>query len=292
MLKVFANDVDVWCISLADRADRYDAAVAEFTRIGLAPTFYRPSRDIRGGVIGCSESHRHCILSSRSRGNHALVFEDDVSFNENFVDRFIDEVNAFLVNDDVWDIFRLGTIVTYYTKSYNSSIWGCKSHSSHALIYNKNMPLNFIQNQQKSIDQVIFDSDLREFTHVKQMCTQRPVASDISWGDNTLQCIMEHPNVFEPLQNINNTWLFTIKHVPRLIQQYTGPWYLMSCVGKAISNVHTLVDYLCIPRLSRESPPQAESQAIPEEIPENIQNVPTVPVTVVFPELPGDAEPK
>jgi GR25 family glycosyltransferase involved in LPS biosynthesis len=231
------DNTEIWCICLESRDDRYKLAVNEFKKHNLTVKFHRPKKN-SNAIVGCYLSHLFCFQESKKNNKHALVFEDDVKFNYSINSDLLKAINKFISTDKHWDILRLGTIITYLQKKYNNYIWQCKSHSSHAVLYNKNIKLPPIIHY--SIDQFLFNSHLIEYTIIPNLCIQRASLSDIDWGDNMMQSILENKYIFEHVQNINNIQLTCLKNMPIWVQQYCGLWYLLSKIGNVLQSVKSM----------------------------------------------------
>lgn len=73
----------IYCISLAERADRQVSAKAQFERVGLGDkvNFHRVQRHPTDCEQGIFVSHKACLRMGLDAGaRHILVFEDDVVF--------------------------------------------------------------------------------------------------------------------------------------------------------------------------------------------------------------------
>jgi GR25 family glycosyltransferase involved in LPS biosynthesis len=125
----------VRCISLQERHDRYALASDRLARAGAPAHFLRPSRDPRGGVYGCFDSHVRCLVDyaeeRRAAGVNAnaktpralFVLEDDAEFAEGYeaalkaVTHFIDTVPP-----DSYDLIFLTAKARVVMKSMGNGI--------------------------------------------------------------------------------------------------------------------------------------------------------------------------
>lgn len=57
--------IPVYCINLEHRKDRYKQSLAEFEYVGLKPKYLHPTKDSRGGRVGCWLSHKQIIHAAR-----------------------------------------------------------------------------------------------------------------------------------------------------------------------------------------------------------------------------------
>jgi hypothetical protein len=117
------NTCDVWCISLKEREDRYIASRMQFKKIGLLDQvrYIRPTRDARGGSFGCWDSHKECLEKSSKRCMNALIFEDDVAFENNWFDMYKIIKNVYTSGN--WDLLRLGCLIRSLSKQVSPSVW-------------------------------------------------------------------------------------------------------------------------------------------------------------------------
>lgn len=112
------DDLNVFCISLDRRGDRWPALADRLKQFGLnaeriealdgralAAAQGRVSSGLSPGELGCLASHRRAIEAAQRRGlSRVLVLEDDVCFHRRFAERLA-EVAAF---PDNWDLLYLG----------------------------------------------------------------------------------------------------------------------------------------------------------------------------------------
>ena len=244
-------NIQVWCICLKERDDRYDRAQKEFEHVNLSKhvNFHRPQRH-KNGVIGCMLSHKYCAEMSLISGKHALVLEDDVIFTTDWLEK-LEHIKYFLQNEPKWDILRLGTIISSLISESKSTskIWLCKSYSSHAMIYNKKsiksiFPENLILDQH--IDDYLHDENILDYSLVSYMCYQKSgLGSDINWfGLNFIQSVMESKYIFEPLQKYNNIHAWYIRWMPCYIQDKITLWSFLTNLGFLSNKVCKFTNFI------------------------------------------------
>jgi GR25 family glycosyltransferase involved in LPS biosynthesis len=242
-------DIQVWCICLKERNDRFVRVQKEFKDINLIKyvNFHRPPRH-ENGVIGCMLSHKHCAEMALACGKHALVFEDDVTFTPDWLEK-IEHIKDFLKSELRWNILRLGTIISSLISESKSTskIWLCKSYSSHAVIYNINV-IKFIFPDNLFLDQHIDDylhddENILDYSLVNYMCYQKSgLGSDINWfGLNFIQSVMESKYIFEPLQKYNNIHAWYIRWLPCCIQDKVTMWALLTNLGFLSNKICSIV---------------------------------------------------
>ena len=225
------NDIEIWCISLKCRNDRYVKVCREFKKVNLLEKvkFYRPDLDPESGIKGCYRSHVYCIKKSFMNNKKALVFEDDVSFKKDWKKK-LSYINEFLNTSKKWDILRLGgVLISLHSESIQPNIWLCKTLNTEALIYNNKESLLKILDIDinKAIDNFIHDNnDILNFSLLDSMCYQRPESTNIQWNDDLLnsmiQQIIEHKLIFVHLQKLNNFHVRCMKWLPIGVQEFFG----------------------------------------------------------------------
>lgn len=114
----------IYCISLVERPDRRQAALAQFSRVGLDERveFVIVPRHPSDCEQGIYESHLLCMTKGLQSGaEHILIFEDDIEF-----DRFSPEVLRgcidFLAQDPDWHMLFLGCMVKGSRRTSNPSV--------------------------------------------------------------------------------------------------------------------------------------------------------------------------
>ena len=222
------NNIDVWCICLKERDDRYKYITNEFAKIGLLKyvTFYRPEKCKDGGRIGCFNSHKYCMIQSLNNNKHALVFEDDIIFENNWLKK-TNYIKKFLYSNIQWDILKLGSVINYITHSTNiSNIYKCKSLALHAIIYNSSFIQNCINDElftpelyKLHIDEYFLYSNANEYNIINSICYQNNLASDNQWDDNFIFQKIWQSKYTVILQKIQNTQKRICRFLPIYIQK-------------------------------------------------------------------------
>jgi GR25 family glycosyltransferase involved in LPS biosynthesis len=229
-------NIDVWCICLKERDDRFDYIKGVFDNVGLRNVcFYRPSRNL-DGAVGCMTSHKYCAEESSKNNRHALVFEDDTMFTDDYKTK-IQYIVKFLKDVSEWDVIRLGSAITsVHEPSLVSAIWKCNCYNTHAIIYNYNSvdnifkPSNFVKNSH--IDDYLHDANYNDFSLLDPMCYQKGMGTDINWFNNKLvQNIMQSEIVFDRLQRYNNVEMRYIRFLPICIQEKLSLWSICINIG-------------------------------------------------------------
>ncbi|MTW22029.1 glycosyltransferase [Allochromatium palmeri] len=102
----------IYCITLASRPDRMQAAKEQFARVDLEERieFVVVARDEEDPVRGIFSSHQRCLSQALAAGaQHILIFEDDVFFRQHNPER-LREACRFLEDIGTWDGFALGCL--------------------------------------------------------------------------------------------------------------------------------------------------------------------------------------
>ena len=142
--RTFSNYWDyfdkVYCISLAERPDRQEAAKTQFSRVGLADKveFLIVNRHPRNCEQGIYESHLACINKGiRAGGEHIVIFEDDILFDR-FSSAGLKHCIEFLRQHAGWNALFFGCLVSGSQKTWNGWIRKVKYRSlSHAYVLNR-----------------------------------------------------------------------------------------------------------------------------------------------------------
>ena len=110
---IFGYFEKAYCLNLPERTDRRLHTAEQFERIGLkGVSFIDAVKPFDQGVFrtpgthGCALSHRHLFrMAKTEKLENILIFEDDVVFSEDFLQRIgpiVDELKK-----RTWDIFYL-----------------------------------------------------------------------------------------------------------------------------------------------------------------------------------------
>ena len=231
-------NIDVWCICLIERDDRFKYINEEFKKVGLNNVkFHRPLRN-NDGAVGCLLSHKYCAEESKKLNTHALVFEDDAMFTDDFASK-IPCIIEFLSSKQKWDVIRLGSAITSLHKpsDITDKIWKCSCYNNHAVIYNTYAiddifnSTNFIKNPH--IDDYLHDNEYLDFSLIDVMCYQKSnMGTDINWFNNTIiQNIMQNEKIFSRLQRFNNIEMYYARFLPISIQEKISLWSIFVNIG-------------------------------------------------------------
>ena len=224
--------IDVYCICLIDRNDKFIKVSDEFDKVGLLPMvkFHRPVKNKNTG-LGCFLSHKFCMQNSN---NNVLVFEDDVKFTNDWQEKLL-HIKAFLENEPNYNILRLGCFLTSIHESPDNTDKVClsKSYMTHALIYSTEYKNKLLKNPtfdgQIQIDDYLHDESCKDFALVNPICYQRIInnTSDNVWQSTRVQLIMQRPYIYENIQWLANIYISGIRCLPVHIQEKVNLWYLM-----------------------------------------------------------------
>lgn len=123
------------CISLKDQQKRQDQTLEECQKINLPIKFFLADRHPINGVIGCLESHIHCIKYAKEHNlENIFIIEDDIQFD-------IDALNN-IENIDVpkdFDMLYLGYHVNRGYRYSKNLIKLTSALTTHGYILNKKM---------------------------------------------------------------------------------------------------------------------------------------------------------
>ena len=103
----------IYCISLAEREDRRQAAAASFSQVGLTGKveFVIVKRHPFNVEQGMYESHMTCLRKGLEVGaERIVVFEDDIVFDRFDAERFKQSLQ-FLVEHPDWKVLLLGALI-------------------------------------------------------------------------------------------------------------------------------------------------------------------------------------
>lgn len=226
---------NVWCISLANRDDRYDVVWKEFERIKIndVVNYYRPEKDIRGGRYGCWLSHLECYkkILENSNSKFGIIFEDDACFESNWKEG-LEKINIFMDSNTEWDIIWLGNLVTSYISESNiEEIWKCKSYNTHGYIISRDYINKLIntekfhpENYPNGLDDYFHENTDNFYCMLDQICYQNNMSSDNQWFQyNLLQNIFQGKYTWKLSQKISNKIAKYLRFLPISIQEIMNP---------------------------------------------------------------------
>jgi GR25 family glycosyltransferase involved in LPS biosynthesis len=112
MEQVYKLVDQIYCINLISRDDRYVNMKKFEVEEGIKINYFRPEKDICGGMIGCFKSHIHIISEAYRLGySQVLIFEDDIiktpaysngTINFNSIAKFIKENKSWEIIQFSW----------------------------------------------------------------------------------------------------------------------------------------------------------------------------------------------
>jgi hypothetical protein len=228
------NNIEIWCICLKERDDRYHSIINEFKKINILNyvQFYRPNKCKDGGRIGCFNSHKHCMLQTLNNNKHALIFEDDIIFSEDWV-KNIQLFKKFLNSCIKWDIFKFGNTLNCVIQNSNiNNIYKCKSTSTCAILYNKSYIQKCINNiifnpysYKLHIDQFFLYDNINEYGFIPSICYQKYCISNNQWDD--CMCVQKiwQSKYTLLIQKYHNKQKYLCRFLPICIQIYIDVIY-------------------------------------------------------------------
>ena len=175
------RDFEIYCINLNERPDRWEESQFEFEKIGLFPLRF-PARKHDNPVTGCSLSHFMVLYECQLKGRHAMIFEDDVHFINNY-----EQINKYLNTAPEWDMLYFGANICGQIIGIDER-WGKLSHAQSTHSYCVN--INFIDKVLEKIEHswgkpldLIYTEDIIPYNNcyitIPMLAIQRPSYSDI-----------------------------------------------------------------------------------------------------------------
>jgi len=110
MEQVYKLVDQIYCINLISRPDRYARMRAFELEEKIKINFYRPKKDISGGIIGCFKSHINVISQAYNAGyNQVLILEDDIIKTPAYSNGMVDfnSVSKFIKENKSWEFIQL-----------------------------------------------------------------------------------------------------------------------------------------------------------------------------------------
>lgn len=105
----------IYCISVVERSDRRQEAMAQFAGVGLARKVefvIVPKDPPESCARGIYDTHMRCMQQALAAGaEHILIFEDDIVF-ERYAPEILRDCTAFLAAQRQWHILFLGCMVS------------------------------------------------------------------------------------------------------------------------------------------------------------------------------------
>lgn len=109
MEQVYKLVDQIYCINLISRPDRYASMKSFEAEENIKINFFRPQRDICGGMVGCFKSHLHVITQAYNLGySQILVFEDDIIKTPAYSNGTINfnSIAKFMKENKSWEIIQ------------------------------------------------------------------------------------------------------------------------------------------------------------------------------------------
>ncbi|OQX17785.1 MAG: hypothetical protein BWK76_09525 [Desulfobulbaceae bacterium A2] len=158
----------IYCISLAERADRRAEATAQFARVGLAERvqFVVVDKDPAGAEKGCYESHLQCLRLGLAAGaERILIFEDDIVFSR-FSHGLLQQAADFCSRHPRWHVLFFGCMVRGSRRTAYPAIRQVQYRSlTHAYAVPRNFAQALVQHPWSD---VAYDDFLRDL-HDREM---------------------------------------------------------------------------------------------------------------------------
>lgn len=153
----------IYCISLDERADRRQDAMAQFAQVGLADrvefvVVRKHPTDCEEGIY---QSHLTCMAKGLNAGHQRmLIFEDDIVFDR-FSPENLSNCVRFLRQCDGWHAFFLGCMVKKSQRTPNPSVLRIRYRSlSHAYAVSRDFAEILVKDH--PWNHVSFDAFLRD----------------------------------------------------------------------------------------------------------------------------------
>jgi hypothetical protein len=130
----------LYCISLEEREDRRQSAIASFAQVGLTGKveFVIVQRHPSNVMQGMYESHMACLRKGLEAGaENIVVFEDDVVFDR-FGPQRLRNCTEFLAQHPEWKVLLLGALLRSSKKTANPCVQKVRYQSlAHAYVLNR-----------------------------------------------------------------------------------------------------------------------------------------------------------
>jgi len=123
----------IYCINLDSRPERWEQAMGEFARLGIADRVERVAGVTHADPReGCRLSHLECVRRAAAAGAQiALIFEDDVVFPNFSPKRLARSLERLRTIPD-WDLFYLGGLVMTYPTEWTAELFRASLAQTHA----------------------------------------------------------------------------------------------------------------------------------------------------------------
>lgn len=135
--------LEIYCINLDHRVDRWNESTSNYISHGLNPNLVQrwiAINESEFGALGCAKSHVSVLshFLTRTNSHYCLILEDDFDFVRPW-DAFIECFNKFSEKQIDWDVILLtGTALTPYKiiDSNITRVW--RSHTTAGYFVSRN----------------------------------------------------------------------------------------------------------------------------------------------------------
>lgn len=183
----------IYCINLDKRVDRWEETLFELDKLDLREKTIRFSAidgylienksRLLNGEYGLNLTHIKLLKEAiKNNYDNVLIFEDDIEFmgNYEFIHSFLNQVPSD------WDIIYLGGnhIQSPIKVSHNIGLV-VKTYTTHALIINSRVfkfLIDKLEEHSAQLDVIYTSLDLKAYTFIPSLVTQRISFSDIQGG--------------------------------------------------------------------------------------------------------------
>lgn len=188
------EDLDaVYCISLASRDDRFQAAKTLAETLGIPVEFHRPVKDPEGGEAGCFRSHLACIRKAYEAGHTAVaIFEDDFRPTSALNSSTLDNCFKFMKENTDWNLFYFGILPTETSSPTPwTRVWKGGGYAAHAYVIHRRLMAKIYSMDWPGIPIDLFyqRNDQAYFHSPSLFCQKTEESSDIrqtSWWDRVI----------------------------------------------------------------------------------------------------------
>lgn len=151
----------IFCINLDHRTDRWNSVQEEFKKADIAGRVERFSAiKENDGHLGVIKSNLELIKFAQNNNlNNFLVFEDDLKFVENEIQKYL-SLAIEQLKDLEWSLFYLGANTHSKLEQISSNLYRAKKcYTVHAMAYNK-IVYNKVVEQYKNITEIRHHNDI------------------------------------------------------------------------------------------------------------------------------------
>jgi hypothetical protein len=231
--------INIYCICLQERDDRYQHITTEFRNIGILEnvTFYRPYKHPKGGIYGNFESIMWCLNDSlRKNPNRPIaIFEDDIFFIKEQLSEF--KLNMkFLLYPSKWDTIRLGYWKGIFIEQFDDNYYRGNCKSTHSMIWSPIFARKFIEDSTSIENRGLGDWYLaqvsgRHYLLKNTICYQRNgLNTDVIWTSKSLQSqfLMDPVKYQKDSQNRTHfIWKYIGSKIPMNMRGYVQMCFIL-----------------------------------------------------------------